>query len=41
MTHHEKRQKEPAIDEQGDLEWAGYISIGTPAQNFLIDFDSE
>lgn len=38
---HEKRQKEPTIDEDNDLEWAGTISIGTPAQNFLIDFDSK
>lgn len=37
---HEKRQKEPTIDEDNDLEWAGTISIGTPAQNFLIDFDT-
>ncbi|KZT72178.1 acid protease [Daedalea quercina L-15889] len=39
-NHHERRQKEPTIDEDSDLEWAGYISIGTPAQNFLIDFDT-
>ena len=36
-----KRQKEPTTDENNDLEWAGTISIGTPAQNFLIDFDSK
>ncbi|EPS93454.1 hypothetical protein FOMPIDRAFT_147447 [Fomitopsis schrenkii] len=36
----EKRQKEPTTDEDGDLEWSGTISIGTPAQNFLIDFDT-
>jgi cathepsin D len=36
----EKRQAEALIDEEEDLEWAGSISIGTPAQNFLIDFDS-
>ena len=34
----EKRQKEPTTDENNDLEWAGTISIGTPAQYFLIDF---
>ncbi|KAH9935592.1 protease [Fomitopsis serialis] len=39
-THHQKRQKEPTTDEESDLEWAGYISIGTPAQKFLIDFDT-
>ncbi|EMD37833.1 hypothetical protein CERSUDRAFT_50799 [Gelatoporia subvermispora B] len=38
--HYEKRQKEPTIDESNDLEWAGTISIGTPAQSFLIDFDT-
>ena len=27
-------------DEEDDLEWAGTISIGTPAQSFLIDFDT-
>ena len=27
-------------DEEDDLEWAGTISIGTPAQKFLIDFDT-
>lgn len=31
---HEKRQKEALIDESNDLEWAGTISIGTPAQSF-------
>ncbi|KAG8715800.1 Type I transmembrane sorting receptor [Ceratobasidium sp. 423] len=34
-----KRQKEPLTDEQDEL-WAGTISIGTPAQSFLIDFDT-
>ncbi|KAJ7057931.1 acid protease [Mycena amicta] len=28
------------IDEEHDAEWAGMISIGTPAQKFLIDFDT-
>jgi len=27
-------------DEEDDEEWAGTISIGTPAQKFLIDFDT-
>lgn len=36
----EKRQREPLIDEESDLEWAGTMTIGTPAQSFLIDFDS-
>ncbi|KAI0368282.1 acid protease [Pilatotrama ljubarskyi] len=35
-----KRQSEPLTDEEDDLEWAGTISIGTPAQKFLIDFDT-
>ncbi|KAG8739688.1 Type I transmembrane sorting receptor [Ceratobasidium sp. 428] len=34
-----KRQKEALIDEQDEL-WAGTIGIGTPAQSFLIDFDT-
>ncbi|KAL6310458.1 acid protease [Sparassis latifolia] len=38
--HHEKRQKEPLIDESNDLDWAGLISIGTPGQTFTIDFDT-
>ncbi|KZT70932.1 putative aspartic protease [Daedalea quercina L-15889] len=36
----DKRQKESTTDEGDDLEWAGTISIGTPAQSFLIDFDT-
>ncbi|KAJ7071340.1 acid protease [Mycena amicta] len=35
-----KRQAEKLTDEESDLEWAGTISIGTPAQKFLIDFDT-
>ncbi|KAF7312468.1 Acid protease [Mycena indigotica] len=35
-----KRQAEPLTNIQNDLEWAGTVSIGTPAQKFLIDFDS-
>ena len=36
----EKRQSESLTDEEDDEEWAGKITIGTPAQSFLIDFDS-
>ncbi|EIN03856.1 aspartic protease [Punctularia strigosozonata HHB-11173 SS5] len=36
----EKRQKESLTDEDSDEEWAGTISIGSPAQKFLIDFDT-
>ncbi|KAJ7630003.1 acid protease [Mycena polygramma] len=36
----EKRQAEPLTDEGDDTEWAGTISVGTPAQKFLIDFDT-
>ena len=35
-----KRQAEPLTDEAHDAEWAGPITIGTPGQSFLIDFDS-
>ncbi|PIL36036.1 transporter [Ganoderma sinense ZZ0214-1] len=38
--HIAKRQSESLTDEEDDLEWAGSISIGTPAQKFLIDFDT-
>lgn len=30
----------PVIDYQGDTEYYGTVSIGTPAQNFKIDFDT-
>jgi len=36
----ETRQAEPLTDEEDDVEWAGTISIGTPGQTFLIDFDT-
>ncbi|KAJ7673877.1 acid protease [Mycena polygramma] len=35
----EKRQSEKLTDESEE-EWAGKISVGTPAQSFLIDFDT-
>ena len=35
-----KRQSESLTDEDDDEEWAGTISIGTPSQSFLIDFDT-
>ena len=38
--HLAKRQSEALTDEEDDLEWAGSISVGTPAQKFLIDFDT-
>ena len=39
-SHLAKRQSESLTDEENDLEWAGTISIGSPAQKFLIDFDT-
>lgn len=39
-SHLIKRQSESLTDEEDDLEWAGTISIGTPGQKFLIDFDT-
>ncbi|KAF7297249.1 hypothetical protein MIND_00958000 [Mycena indigotica] len=35
-----RRHSEALTDEENDLEWAGTISIGTPAQKFYIDFDT-
>ncbi|CAE6444159.1 unnamed protein product [Rhizoctonia solani] len=35
----EKRQNEALTDESGEL-WAGEITIGTPSQSFLVDFDT-
>ncbi|KAJ7056923.1 acid protease [Mycena amicta] len=34
-----KRQSEKLTDQQEE-EWAGTVSIGTPAQKFLVDFDT-
>ncbi|KAI0675143.1 protease [Trametes maxima] len=36
----EKRQAEALTDEENDVYWEGPISIGTPGQNFQIDFDT-
>ncbi|KAI0743998.1 acid protease [Daedaleopsis nitida] len=36
---HMKRQSESLTDEN-EAEWSGSISIGTPAQKFVIDFDT-
>ncbi|KAJ4463847.1 aspartic protease [Lentinula edodes] len=35
-----KRQSEALSDEEDDEEWAGTISIGSPGQSFLVDFDT-
>ncbi|GJJ14013.1 hypothetical protein Clacol_008270 [Clathrus columnatus] len=35
-----KRQSEALTDQEGGLEWTGVVSVGTPAQNFVIDFDT-
>ncbi|KAF9065022.1 acid protease [Rhodocollybia butyracea] len=35
-----KRQAESLTDQENDEEWTGSISIGTPSQNFVIDFDT-
>jgi cathepsin D len=35
-----KRQAEALTDEQGGSFWQGSISVGTPAQNFNMDFDT-
>ncbi|KAF8621751.1 hypothetical protein AX15_007544 [Amanita polypyramis BW_CC] len=41
LAHLQVRQSsEPLTDENQDTEWAGSITIGTPPQSFLIDFDT-
>lgn len=39
-TRLQRRQSEPLTDQNGDTEWTGTISIGTPGTEFLIDFDT-
>ncbi|KAJ7160975.1 acid protease [Mycena filopes] len=36
----EKRQAEPLTDQEDGLEYTGTVSIGTPGQKFVIDFDT-
>ena len=36
----QKRQSEALDDQQSNLEWTGTVSIGTPGQDFVIDFDT-
>lgn len=36
----QKRQAEPLDDQQNNEEWTGTVSIGTPGQDFTIDFDT-
>jgi len=38
--YHQKRQANPLTDQGDGAEWTGPISIGSPSQNFTIDFDS-
>ncbi|KAI0757033.1 protease [Daedaleopsis nitida] len=42
MEHHpvERRQAESLMDEKSDTYWVGKMTIGTPAQQFTIDFDT-
>ncbi|KAJ7184643.1 acid protease [Mycena filopes] len=35
-----RRQSEGLTDEDNEVEWAGTITVGTPPQTFLIDFDT-
>ena len=36
----ERRQGEGLNDEAHDEYWAGNVGVGTPAQQYYIDFDS-
>ena len=36
----EARQSESLTDQEDGEEWTGTVSIGTPAQKFIIDFDT-
>lgn len=38
--HVRQSGSEPLTDENQDTEWAGTVSIGTPSQIFLVDFDT-
>ena len=38
--HVRQSGSEPLTDENQDTEWAGTVSIGTPSQMFLVDFDT-
>ncbi|KAF7341745.1 Peptidase A1 domain-containing protein [Mycena sanguinolenta] len=35
-----KRQAEPLTDQDGGRDWTGPVSVGTPGQQFLINFDT-
>ncbi|KAH9948843.1 protease [Amylocystis lapponica] len=36
----QKRQSLPLTDQSNNVEWTGAVSVGTPAQKFVIDFDT-
>ncbi|KAJ7236563.1 acid protease [Mycena haematopus] len=39
-VHIERGQAEPLTDQEDGVEWTGSVSIGTPPQKFVIDFDT-